>query len=76
MVEEVLKTGQRNALSPEYLAKEVEPWNSRGIAETGRKNAGRCCYSFYVHSSGRLLSARGMKEREVKAVYQNLGEQS
>lgn len=39
--------------------KEIEPWNSQSIAEAGgERTPGRGCYSFYVHSSGRLLSAR------------------
>lgn len=35
MVEEVLKTGQCNALSPEYLTEKIKPWDSQGFAKTG-----------------------------------------
>lgn len=71
MVEEVLKTGQRNALSPEYLAKQIEPWNSQGMQKQVEKERweGAVILSTSIPPGGYYLPEN---EREVRQFIRTL----
>ena len=55
--------------------KEVEPWNSQGIAETGRERTpGRCCYSFYVCDNLQVAEKFGKRHDNVLQAIDGLRE--